>query len=82
MKKCDCKINKDGLESFCVMEDVYGVLCLDCGALGSHGSTSKEAEELWNQGRLQRKVGYFLDGSFDKECIKLGRQIAAVKVDI
>ena len=80
MRKCECKISKLGLESFCVMEGVYGVLCRDCGALSYHGKTKKECIRLWNEGKLQRQVGYFTDGHYFKGCIELGKQIASVRI--
>jgi len=75
MRECECGIDDKGLEVFCVMEGVYGVLCRDCGALSYHGKTAKRAEAVWNGGKLQRKSGYFLDGSFEKQAIEIGRQI-------
>ena len=80
MRKCECEMNKKGLEAFCVMEGVYGVLCLDCGALSCHGANEREAMRLWDEGELQREVGYFVDGSFEKEAIKFGRMLANVRL--
>ena len=81
MRECECGIDDKGLEVFCVMEGVYGVLCRDCGALSYHGKTKQEAVNLWNSEELQRSVGYFLDGRYEKRAIELGKLIAGIRMD-
>ena len=56
-----------------VMEGVWGVLCHNCGALSHHAQTEKEARKLWNKNSLQRSIGYFTDGRYEKEAIECGK---------
>ena len=95
LRECTCEIEetKDGeeeikkkeLEVFCVMDGVWGVLCHECGALSYHGSTKEEGIKLWNEAEnddeLQRAPGYFKDGSYEKEAIEMGKQIANAIID-
>ena len=81
-RKCTCEVldgetEKKPLEIFEVMEDCWGVLCKNCGALSHHARTREAAIDNWNEESLQRKVGYFYEGGgFEEDCIKSGKMIA------
>ena len=82
LRACECPINegqteKLNLEVFIVMDDVWGVLCHNCGALGYHATTEAEAIKKWNAGELQREIGYFYaGGGYEKRMREHGKLIA------
>jgi len=76
MRVCGC--GEEDLELALVTHGSWKVLCRKCGALGRRGSSVDAAVKNWNDGRLERREGWFQSEECRRDGINLGRRIAGI----